>query len=630
MSETDKTADVREFTPSKETYTSLKSDVDLELALQELIDNAIDAWERHSERAEPMAIDIDADVDGHGPALLIRDDAGGVRQEEAQILFALGRTAKSDVPGTIGTFGLGAKKALVNLGLPFTIASWHEAEEIGWEYTITREWLDDDQNWEVPIERSEDLNPGETEIRIHDLGYDWDSQTVDEIRSRLEDTYNLLLDDSLHTQTYDLEIRIDGTPIEPQGLPDWTYSPFDGIFPRRFENIELDLETVDEPISLHITVGLLRKKDSQDAGTDIYCQNRKVITAARDEVGGYGSGRNLLGNFTVHQERLKVLVELETEGDASNLPWDTQKSSINRHTEVMKEVHDWMSSVVQPYFDLSPTAVPRAFVEFYPADSLHAENNGQVVTHDYSERSGLAPQHKPAKAVPEIASMQQRCKAHAKLRFRCYAGLDDDQRPAYENQLEADLPSELGYNDLPEIQGEDPLEGLDETDTDNVVGKIRQLAKTHARNGVRYVGDLKPWQVPQYNRYFEENVNKEIELSAEAPEDVPTTLAELEEKNKRRRRSKGTSSGGDDSETTDESEPESEPLPEADIAIAMVVSDGEGEQISNLIEQDIVDLNEAMGLDPGASPDELYSEIQRRIQLMVEFDAGIPKSRGES
>lgn len=627
MSETNHATEVREFTPSKETYTSLKSDVDLELALQELIDNAIDAWERHSERAEPMAIDINANVYADGPDLLIRDDAGGVRQEEAQILFALGRTAKSNVPGTIGTFGLGAKKALVNLGLPFTIASWHEDEESGWKYTITREWLDDDEDWQVPIERTEDLDRGETEIRIHELEYDWGEQTIDEIRSRLEDTYNLLLDDSLHTDTYELEIRIDGKPIEPKGLPDWTYSPFDGIYPRRFENLRLDLETIDEPITLHITVGLLRKKDSQNAGTDIYCQNRKVITAARDEVGGYGNGRNLLGNFTVHQERLKVLVELETEGDASNLPWDTQKSSINRHTEVMKEVHDWMSSVIQPYYDLSPTTVPRAFVEFYPADSPHAENDGKVVTHDYSDRRGLAPKHKPAKSVPEVAAMQQRCRAHAQLRFRCYEGVDDDKRPAYENQLEAELPSETSFKDLPEIHGGNPLEGLDETDTENAIGAIRKLAKTHARNGIRYTGDLKPWQVPQYNLYFQKNVNKEIDPSDQPPEDVPTTPGQVQERDRRRRRSKDSSSGNTDSESEDGPVTDTETFPEADVAIAMVVSDGDGEQISNLIQEDIVELNEALGLDPTASPDELYSEIQRRIKLMVQFDAGIPNSR---
>lgn len=632
MTDTNTSETIREFTPSKDTYTSLKSDVDLELAIQELVDNSLDAWERHSGRNEPLTISIEINPEGEGPDLVISDDAGGVYFDEAPMLFSLGRTAKEHVPGTIGTFGLGAKKAIVNLGVPFTIASWHEDESEGWEYTITEDWLIDDDNWEVSINRNAELKPGRTEIQIHDLEYELSESTIETLGEKLEDTYNLLLDDSLKSESYQLTIFLNEEIIEPKGLPDWTYSPFDGLYPRRFENIELELESVEESIYLNITVGLLRKKHSQDAGTDIYCQNRKVIHAARDSIGGYGSGRNRLGNFTVHQERLKILVELETDGDASSLPWDTQKSSINQHTEVMKRVYEWLSNIAQPYFDITPTSVPRSFVEFYPNDDKYAANNGRIEIYDYSDRTMLAPHHKPNTSVPEVAAIQQRCKAHALLRFRCFHGIEKWMIPAYKNQLDAELPSGVTRSDLPLLEGDEPLKGLDEMDAVQAKDKITKLAKYHARNGVKYSENLHPWQVPCYELFFEQNVSKNVKLTDSPSNSLPTTPEELEESrgkqtSTRRKGSNDSSKLGDTAESSPDTT--NDVLPEADITVAMIINEGEGEQITNLIAHNQVELNEALGLEPSANRDELYNELRRRLELMVQFGAGIPNSKAE-
>jgi hypothetical protein len=608
--EPDYVSGVEKFTPTKDTYISLKSDVDLKLALQELIDNSLDAWERHSSRQEPATIDISTRSSGAQTELLLKDNTGGVPREEAPVVFALGRTANADVAGSIGTYGLGAKKALVNLGVPFTIASCYPEEEYGWEFQITEEWLQNDDDWGVEIERTDRVDPGETLIHIEDLDYEWDESAAAELRSDLAHTYNLFLDDSLDTRSYDLNILVDGRALDPAGLPDYSYSPFDRIAPQRFENIELNLEKVDAPVRLHVTIGLLRKKDGQLAGTDIYCQNRKVVTAARDEVGGYGSGRYRMGNFTVHHQRLKVLVELETDGEADVLPWDTQKASINRHTEVMQATYQWLRRIAQPYFDMTDNVVPRAFVEFYPQESEHVFNDGEIQIHDYSNRNRMPPHHKPDTDAPQISALQRTAGAHARAGFRCYDAIEDWQRPAYEAQLTAELGPDTDYTNLPVVEGDDPLEGFEETRAVELKNELLKLAKNHARRGIRYADELQPWQKVIYNNHLDTEISGDLETPTSVA-DVPTTLDEL-----------GGMQSSEESETETEDpdppEPETESKQRAELAL--IVEDGDQELVGTLIADDREAIAERVGLTADADPDELHAELQRRLELLMELD----------
>ena len=153
--------------PTKEALTALKSDVTLESAILELCDNALDAWKRTNDQRGSARIDIDVDTTGEQPTLIIRDDTGGVPRDEAAMLFGLGRTAKQN-NGSIGTFGVGAKKSLVNLGIPFTIRSRHASAAEGWRFRIDEAWFEDDEDWSVPLHSDSELAPGITEIKIEE------------------------------------------------------------------------------------------------------------------------------------------------------------------------------------------------------------------------------------------------------------------------------------------------------------------------------------------------------------------------------------------------------------------------------------------------------------------------------
>lgn len=618
-----------QLTPTKGTLTALKSDVDFPSAIEELIDNALDAWERESDREAAARIQIYAEEHGDRTELIITDNTGGIPRDEAAMVFGLGRTAKGEEGGLIGTYGIGAKKSLVNLGVPFRIISRAEDADVGWEYRITEDWFEDETDWTVDVYPNEEIDPGHTEIHIEDLEYEWNEANITELREDFARTYNLFLDDSLLRESYDLTIEVDGEPVRPVGLPDWSYSPFDGFAPRRFENITLDLPEFDEPVTANITVGLLRKKDSQNAGVDIYIQKRQVMSAVRDEDGGFGHGNNRLGPFTVHKERLKVLIEIEARDHGNLLPWDTQKSSINRNNVVMrgtddvKGVYNWLRRVAQPYYNLDANKVPRAFVEFYPRDSEHADRGttpeGDPIPyrHDYRERKQVSHKHKPDEDLSDVRETELTAEAHAKLGIRCDRAVEDWRLPAYRAQLEQECSKRgrpVDYADLERLTVE-PV-GLDVEHVDETLDQIQALAKRHAQDGIRFPNHLEPWMQPAYDRALDEHADVPLDTVAEPPADLPTTPDEVEAATATEGDTEPEPTGGETGIGVDVpgSDVEVEEETEADsIELLLGVREDGEEQVAPLISMPPEQFAERFGIPEDADRDTLYREVKLRL-----------------
>jgi len=517
--------------PTKDTLKALKSDVTLESACLELCDNSIDAWRRNSNQSGPANLEIFTVEDGDRTELVIRDDTGGVPRDESSMLFGLGQTAKNNSQGLIGTFGVGAKKSLVNLGIPFRIRSRHVDEDEGWTYRITEEWFENDTDWSVPIYKDEEIESGTTEIRIEDLNYNWTEENTDSLCSALGSAYNCFLSESyqqIRGTNYDLDITVNGKTVEPEGLPEWSYTPFDGLAPRRYENIKIEHPESDEPISLSISVGLLKKKTAENVGTDIYIQQRKIASGLRDEVGGFGTGPEGIGKFMARHERLKVIVELETEADGRLLPWDTQKSAIDRYNPIMRGtestrgVYNWIRRTVEPYYALDADKVPRAFVEPYHLGHAQAANSGSPIVHNYEDRKRVGTNHKPNIDLPEIQLIHDAAIAHAALRINCEDSFEEWQLPAYKLQLqtecETDTDTLTSASTPPDEVVSEPFQ---------TIGKIKELARTHISAGLIYTDELEDWEKPTYKQYIEQNTEKSLEEADTLPEGVPGTFEKL-------------------------------------------------------------------------------------------------------
>ncbi len=606
--------------PTKNTLTALKSDVNLESACLELCDNALDAWKRTNERQGGMTIDIEVEQTGEATTLTIRDNAGGVPREDAAMLFGLGQTAKDHISGSIGTYGVGAKKSLVNLGVPFQISSRASDAETGWSYRITEEWFEDDQDWSVSIRETDDIESGVTEIKIEDLNYEWTDETGELLRNQLGEAYDLFLSEELqryHGKNYDLTINVDGEPVEPEGLPNWSFTPFDGIHPRRFENIEIDVPEMDKPVFLNITVGLLTKKNAQNSGTDIYCQKRKIASNLRDIEGGFGTGKEGLGQFGAHHERLKVILELETDGDGQKLPWDTQKSSIDPHNPVMRGtretrgVYNWVRRTVKDYFTLDADKVPTAFVEPYGAESQFAVNDGWPVRLDYSDRTRVVSGHRPDTDLTQIKDIQKQAAAHATLRICCSDVLDPWQVPAYESQL--DRESDRNLENLVSIS-ELPPDSVVE-DPHEAAGRISELARIHLENGVYYPDELAEWQRPRYREYIERQSDDAAQRQ-EIQKELPATPSEIGTgKNNSPSSSNESNSAGriHTDQTVDESlENESAEL------FLVLGGETDDERGAKVLELDRPELCRLLGVESDVVDEVLWGNLEMRFEELVQ------------
>jgi hypothetical protein len=605
--------------PTKEALTALKSDVTLESAVLELCDNALDAWKRATDRSDKARIDIFVEEKETATQLVIRDNTGGVPREEAAMLFGLGRTAKQN-DGSIGTFGVGAKKSLVNLGVPFTIRSRHSTEEDGWRFRIDEEWFDNDQDWSVPLHADSEIKPGITEIRIEDLNYEWTKDTATTLRERLGEAYNIFLSDEMQSlcgEDFDLTITVDDEKVVADGVPDWAFSPFDGLYPRRYEKIQLDFDHLESPVYLNITVGLLHKKDTHSAGTDIYIQKRRVVSSARDEQGGFGDGQERLGKFNARHDRLRIIIEIETSSDGQQLPWDTQKSSIDKHNLIMRGtddtrgVYNWLRRAAQAYYTLDADKVPRAFLESYGPDSTVAANDGKVVKYDYSKRQRIVSDHRPDTDLPEISSLRRRAEAHATLRIRCDEVIEDQKQPAYQTQL--DQESDRNIERLPRIK-EMPSTEI-EMVAHKEAGRINELARIHKENAIRYTDELEPWQEARYDEYLAEHSNQQLAPTDEIPDRLPRTPSDISEENYEVvEHSNRDSPITESSQTVPEDQTQSE---SAELFLVFTEDDSE-ERGAQILDVPRSQLCASLDLPHNAGDDLVWEELRHTIEKMVE------------
>jgi hypothetical protein len=440
MSDEPHPGDTIDLSPGKEIYRSAAVDVSYVEAIKELVDNAVDNWARVSRRTDDVTIKIEAE----GSRTIVTDDTGGLGPSQISALFALGEQLNEDVPGSIGAYGVGAKKAIVRLGDRATIKSRPDDQDEAVGFSVDDEWLSTDDKWEVTLEAFDDVDQRETVIEIDSRENIWNAAESEErsrievLREELAATYAKFIRGET-AQGGSITIVLNGEEVDPAGDVDWSFTPLDGLWPRRYENIELDHSDLSEPVRMSVTVGLMREISAEEAGTDIYCQGRLVVRHNRGGVGGYGpTTENRIGKFRQHHNRLRVIVELETTGDAADLPWDGQKSNIDEYHPVTRAAHDWLRRLVRPYFDADTGKVYAGHVKPYTSDNEYAANNSEVQVLDYNgrERVGSAPEHKPADRE-RIREIERMVADHADDGIRYYGELEDEEIPAYESRLKS-------------------------------------------------------------------------------------------------------------------------------------------------------------------------------------------------
>lgn len=521
------------LTPAKDTYTAIKADVDANASVKELVDNIIDNAQRRDRDTVTAELAIKTTSDG-APELVIKDNSGGLAKDELSMVLGLGQSEKDDIEGSIGAFGIGAKKALMCLGNRFTVRSRHADAETGYEYTVGPDWFEDDEKWTVPADEV-DMESGTTEIVIQDLNISW-PDVRDDLAADLRRTYELYLRGEAPVTLRLLfpdETSESTTALAPPARVSYSFTPWDGFWPRQYQGIRLDIDGVDAPVHMNVEVGLLVSGDKQEGGVDWVCQHRVVERANRDEVSGFGDELPVFDPSSGHK-RLKAQVELYTPGDASVLPWNSDKSRIRQRHAVTEAARQELKKVLNRYMNAalygSHGGLHAAFLEPYTAESRYAANNGQVEVVALGSRyerllrgdlQQVQIREKPVEGFPDATDMEATAEAHAQLGIK-YEYLDwvkPWMRPTYQALVEAKRDDDGCFEALAELETSPPNFTVDGRNSKSERTRLADLARTHVNQGVRYTG-LAEWERPRYEFELEKAAeNRDISVDDLTPVD---------------------------------------------------------------------------------------------------------------
>lgn len=513
----DELHDTVNFSPKKEDmYRAIMADVDIVEAILELTDNSIDNWERVSSKTDPLTIEIfTRTTDDGNTEFVIRDDSGGVRRSELAMLFGIGHSARDEIEGSVGAYGVGAKRAIMRLADEATVATRYKGgTDTGYGFTVDRDWLEED-TWERPIEEF-DIPKGQTEIRLRNLNFQPEKK-LDAIRQELQRAYEIFLGggprhDDAKDEDYDFVIRVDGEPIEQPDPVNWSFTPFDGLHPRQFTNIQLDSKETEDPVHLDVTVGLMQTAKESKAGTDIYLQQRKVHHAQKNEQGGFGLV-DKLDEFSGQQKRLKIIAELRTDGDSRDLPWNSSKTGLDTDSEIAKQAFDWIGRIAERYYDAVYGTVPQTFLRPYGRGADHAVD-GQLGGNalDYAGREKVTD--KPTKGYPDIQRVKKVATEHARFGVKYTGDLREEFVPAYEehldNRLGEQFDSLYGEEYEPVVLDEEP--DFDPNRGGEIATEIDQWARSDARVPRRYTG-LEGWKQPRYDAVLATRLPNDTDLN---------------------------------------------------------------------------------------------------------------------
>lgn len=323
-------------TPNKRLFWSIISDYNLNTSICELIDNALDIWLKNERK---MSLTIKIDLDWNRQLIRIQDCAGGVAEEELQVLVSPGASNNNPEENIIGLFGVGSKRAVVALAEDIKIFTRHKSNK-SFEIDIDEKWLAD-TTWDMPIYEVDEIPENTTIVDLSKLRIIVSEEEVEALRAHLSETYALFL------KRPNFEIILNDIPIEPIEFDEWAYPP--GFEPRCClgEIITSDNKTVG--IELH--AGLIRKKEpgKDDYGVYFYCNDRLIIKEVKDREVGYVTKLAGIPHFDASLAR--VIVKLY--GAANLMPWNSSKSAVNFGHHIFRALESFLIPVVSDYSSLS-------------------------------------------------------------------------------------------------------------------------------------------------------------------------------------------------------------------------------------------------------------------------------------
>jgi Signal transduction histidine kinase regulating citrate/malate metabolism len=331
-----KQIDVIPATPKKRIFLSIIADYDLKLGICELIDNAIDSWNKQKP-SQPLEVKIELDFNQQ--VIRFTDNAGGVKRDNIDALISPGGSTNEESDDAIGIFGVGSKRAVIALAKHIRIGTRHKNEKTIW-IEIDDTWLNE-ENWDLPIYEYYEIDPNTTTIEL--------SQLRSKIQESVQDIILLQTLSKVYLRFLkkgQIFLYVNGRQAIHNDYDIWSYPPEHK--PKQFFGTINTHEK--EEILYEITAGLSKSvseinQTSNDFGVYFYCNDRLIEAAVQRKEVGFTTG--LAGQ--PHPSMLLVRVIVDIYGKSRLMPWNSSKSQISYDHFVFKELGAHISELTSHF-----------------------------------------------------------------------------------------------------------------------------------------------------------------------------------------------------------------------------------------------------------------------------------------
>lgn len=384
-----------EAIPSKRLYLSIIADYHLDLALCELIDNAIDNWIFNGRHGK---VTISITLDYQRQTIIVSDDSGGIKEEDLELIVSPGQTREKEYDELIGVFGVGSKRAVIALAEEVKIFSRHKNQK-SLLVEVDDSWIADENNWLLKAYQVDPIKENTTTIELVKLRDPISEVNEPNLIDHFSSTYAYFLNSG------NVAIFINSTGVKSKTYESWSFPP--DYEPVHFSG-PIDFGDKGK-IMVDIIGGLTRshKEDSSgdEFGVYFYCNNRLIARAYKGPEVGFKPPR--IGKPHPSMSLARVIVKLQ--GTVELMPWNSSKSEIDFKHTTFKEIEGHIERILFTY-----TSMSKNWSGQWP-EQVFKYDMGGVVHNSLSDISKSVKIHVPiVKRSPRVKKYGNTLKANNK------------------------------------------------------------------------------------------------------------------------------------------------------------------------------------------------------------------------